>query len=111
MLEVHDLKKTFTTGIFNKRSVKAVDGISFSIQEGESFGLVGESGCGKTTVGRLVLRLIEPTEGKVLFNGIDVLRLDRKELRRIRPQMQIIFQDPESSLHPCMRIGDIIAEP
>lgn len=111
MLEVHDLEKTFTTGIINKKSVNAVDKISFSIQEGESFGLVGESGCGKTTVGRLVLRLIEPTEGKVLFNGIDIFLLDQKELRKIRPQMQIIFQDPESSLHPRMRIGDIIAEP
>ena len=111
MLEVQGLKKTFTSGLVSKRSVKAVDGISFNIADGETFGLVGESGCGKTTVGRLVLRLIEPTEGKVIFNSIDVLKLNKKALRKLRPQMQIIFQDPESSLHPRMKIGDIIAEP
>ena len=111
MLEITALKKTFTTGLINKRSVNAVDGIGFCIKDHETFGLVGESGCGKTTVGRLILRLIEPTEGLVIFNGIDLLKLDKKALRKIRPQMQIIFQDPESSLHPRMRIGDIIAEP
>jgi oligopeptide/dipeptide ABC transporter ATP-binding protein len=111
MLEVRGLKKTFTSGLINKRSVKAVDGIGFCIDDGETFGLVGESGCGKTTVGRLVLRLIEPTEGKVIFNGIEVISLGKKALRKLRPQMQIIFQDPESSLHPRMRIEDIIAEP
>jgi oligopeptide/dipeptide ABC transporter ATP-binding protein len=111
MLEVRGIKKTFISGLVNKRSAKAVDGISFNIADGETFGLVGESGCGKTTVGRLVLRLIEPTEGKVIFNGIDVIKLDKKALRKLRPQMQIIFQDPESSLHPRMRIGDIVAEP
>jgi peptide/nickel transport system ATP-binding protein/oligopeptide transport system ATP-binding protein len=111
MLEVEGLKKTFTSGFVSKRLVKAVDGISFCIKDGETFGLVGESGCGKTTVGRLILRLVEPTEGKVIFNGIDLLKLDKKALRKLRPQMQIIFQDPESSLHPRMRIGDIVAEP
>lgn len=111
MLEVQGLKKTFTRGIISKRAVKAVDGISFNIADGKTFGLVGESGCGKTTVGRLVLRLIEPTEGRVVFNGTDVTKLDKKALRKLRPQMQIIFQDPESSLHPRMKIGDIIAEP
>ena len=78
MLEVQGLKKTFTSGLVSKRSVKAVDGISFNIADGETFGLVGESGCGKTTVGRLVLRLIEPTEGKVIFNSIDVLKLNKR---------------------------------
>lgn len=111
MLEVEGLKKTFTSGLVSKRLVKAVDGISFCIKDGETFGLVGESGCGKTTVGRLILRLVEPTEGKVMFNGIDLLKLNREALRKLRPQMQIIFQDPESSLHPRMRIGDIVAEP
>lgn len=111
MLEVEGLKKTFTSGFVSKRLVKAVDGISFCIKYGETFGLVGESGCGKTTVGRLILRLVEPTEGKVIFNGTDLLKLDKKALRKLRPQMQIIFQDPESSLHPRMRIGDIVAEP
>jgi len=111
MLEVIGLKKTFTTGLINKRSIKAVDGIEFFINDHETFGLVGESGCGKTTVGRLVLRLIEPTEGRIIFNGIELTKLERKALRKIRPQMQIIFQDPESSLHPRMRIGDIVGEP
>lgn len=111
MLEVIGLKKTFTTGVVKKKSVRAVDGVSFSIAEGETFGLVGESGCGKTTVGRLVLRLIEPSEGEVKFDGVDILKLSKKSLRKLRPKMQIIFQDPEASLHPRMRIGDIIAEP
>jgi peptide/nickel transport system ATP-binding protein/oligopeptide transport system ATP-binding protein len=111
MLKITGLKKTFTTGFINKRSVKAVDGMDFCINDHETFGLVGESGCGKTTVGRLILRLIEPTDGQVIFNGIDLLKLDKKALRKIRPQLQIIFQDPESSLHPRMRIGDSIAEP
>lgn len=111
MLEIKNLKKTFTSGFINRRSLTAVDDISFCIGDHETFGLVGESGCGKTTVGRLVLRLIEPTAGRIIFNGIDLLKLDKRALRNIRPQMQIIFQEPESSLHPRMRIGDIIAEP
>ena len=111
MIEVKDLRKYFSSGILKKQYIKAVDGVSFQIERGETLGLVGESGCGKTTVGKLLLRLIEPTSGKISFDGIDLLQLKKKELRKVRPRMQMIFQDPEASLNPGMKVGDSIAEP
>lgn len=111
MIEVSDLKKYYSSGLIKKQYTRAVDGVSFHIEKGETFGLVGESGCGKTTVGRLLLHLIEPTSGKIMFDGVDLIGLKRRELRKLRPRMQMIFQDPESSLNPRMKIGESIAEP
>jgi len=115
LLEVQNLKKYFPVrkGILSRTIgfVRAVDRVSFSIEQGETLGLVGESGCGKTTVGRSILRLIEPTSGQIRFNGQDLLSLDGEELRRVRASLQIIFQDPFSSLNPRMNVGQIIAEP
>jgi len=115
VLDVRDLKKLFPLRQgFMRRSggtVFAVDGVSFSIAPHETLGLVGESGCGKSTVGRTVLRLLEPTAGSIRLDGRDITHLSRTELRAVRPQMQIIFQDPFSSLDPRMSAGDIVAEP
>jgi len=114
ILEVKDLVKYFPikAGVFQREvgQVKAVDGISFSIQRGKTMGLVGESGCGKTTVGRTVLRLYEPTSGSVTFDNRDILKIPKGQFRRLRPKMQIIFQDPYSSLSPRMPVGEIIGE-
>ncbi len=114
LLEVQNLVKYFPIrgGILQRvrAQVKAVDGISFHIYEGESLGLVGESGCGKTTVGRTILRLTPATSGKVIFNGLNVFEMNSKELKGLRRDMQIIFQDPYSSLDPRLPVGESIAE-
>ncbi len=116
LLEVRSLRKYYpvTKGFIFQRqvgAVRAVDDLSFFIRRGETLGLVGESGCGKTTTGRVILRLQEPTAGEALFEGRDIFKLGKEELRRLRRDMQIIFQDPYSSLNPRMTIGDIIGEP
>jgi ABC-type oligopeptide transport system ATPase subunit len=114
ILEVTDLVKEFGRkgGLLASASiVRAVDGVSFAIAEGETFGLVGESGSGKTTTGRCILRLIEPTSGQVRFKGEDVLAFPASRMRRARRDMQIVFQDPYSSLNPRMRVGAIVEEP
>jgi oligopeptide/dipeptide ABC transporter ATP-binding protein len=115
LLEVRNLKKYFPIkgGIFSKTIgyVYAVDGVSFYLNQGESLGLVGESGCGKSTTARAILRLIEPTEGEVLFEGKDVCKLDHKGMRSIRRDMQIVFQDPYASLDPRRTVEQIVGEP
>lgn len=115
LVRVENLIKYFpiSHGLFGKKKlfVRAVDGISFDIKKCETVGLVGESGCGKSTVGRTTLRLIEPTDGKVFFNSENILQLDREGLRTIRKEMAIIFQDPYSSIDPRMQLIDIVAEP
>jgi len=115
LLEVRDLVKHFRVGggLFGGRAgvVRAVDGVSFEIRRGETLGLVGESGCGKTTTGRCILQLERPTSGQIVFEGRDLTVLGEDELRPIRRKMQVIFQDPYSSLNPRMTVGQIIAEP
>ena len=114
LLEVNNLVKYFPikTGFFKRTTgnVKAVDGISFTIERGKTMGLVGESGCGKSTAGRTILRLLEKTSGEVLFDGKDIFSLSREELRQMRPKVQIVFQDPYSSLSPRLPVGEIIGE-
>src|SRR3978361_758041 len=114
LIEVTDLKKHFPirSDVLGRTvgTVLAVDGVSFTINEGETLGLVGESGCGKSTVARTVLRLIEPTGGSITLDGRDITGLSRSEMRPVRREMQIIFQDPFSSLNPRMRAGDIVGE-
>ncbi|WP_313892654.1 dipeptide ABC transporter ATP-binding protein [Psychrobacillus sp.] len=116
LLKVENLKKYFPIkgGILGNKTlqqVKAVDDISFEVKRGETFGIVGESGCGKSTVGRTILRLLEPTEGSVYFEGTDLASLDKNSMRLMRKDIQIVFQDPFASLNPRMRVFDIIEEP
>jgi len=115
LLEVRNLVKHFEIGggLFGGRRglVRAVDGVSFAIRRGETLGLVGESGCGKTTTGRCILQLETPTSGEILFEGRDLTKLGADELRAVRRRLQVIFQDPYSSLNPRMTVGEIIAEP
>ncbi|MDE3052536.1 MAG: ABC transporter ATP-binding protein, partial [Gemmatimonadota bacterium] len=114
LLQVRDLRKHFTRtrGVVRREHevVRAVDGVSFDVMPGETLGLVGESGCGKTTTGRAILRLVEPTSGSVHFDGRDLLALRGGDLRRMRRRMQIVFQDPFSSLNPRMTVGAIVRE-
>jgi oligopeptide/dipeptide ABC transporter ATP-binding protein len=116
LVSVRGLKKHFpiTEGVLVSRTVgqvKAVDGVSFDIRRGETLGLVGESGCGKTTTGRCILLLERPSEGEILFDGVSLTTLDRKSLGDLRRRIQVIFQDPYSSLNPRMKVGEILAEP
>ena len=108
MLEVKELKKYFNTP---KGLLHAVDGVNFTIEKGKTLGIVGESGCGKSTTGRTILRLIEPTSGEIFFEGKDVAKMSKKEMKNIRKDMQLIFQDPYASLDPRMTVSALIREP
>ncbi|CAA9466305.1 MAG: Oligopeptide transport ATP-binding protein OppF, partial [uncultured Rubrobacteraceae bacterium] len=108
LLEVKDLRKHFQVG--RGTTLKAVDGISLEIKKGETFGLVGESGCGKSTVGRTLVRLYEPSGGQVVYNGKDIHRTTGEEAKDLNRRMQMVFQDPQASLNPRMVVGDIVAE-
>lgn len=114
-LSVKNLVKHFPIqrGLFSREIgyVKAVAGVSLDIKKGETLGLVGESGCGKSTLGRCILRLIEPDEGEVYLNETNILKLDQTQLRKLRRQMQVVFQDPYAALNPRMKVGDILSEP
>src|SRR3954463_7062808 len=115
LLVVEDIKKYFPVPrgiIFQKQvaSVKAVDGVSFTVNAGETLGVVGESGCGKSTLARCIMRLLDPTAGRIVFDGRDITRLSRSDMRPIRREMMMIFQDPYASLNPRKRVGFIVAE-
>ncbi len=111
MIRVKNLKKHFKSGILAKRTIKAVDGVSFAIKKGECFGVTGESGCGKTTLARLILGLIKPTAGEIYIDGRNVLELKNSELKGVRPKYQIIWQQPQEALNPRMKIKASILEP
>ncbi|MBQ8087022.1 MAG: ATP-binding cassette domain-containing protein, partial [Clostridia bacterium] len=114
LIEVRSLKMYFPVGtsLFKKRKLlKAVDDVTFDLYPGETFGLVGESGCGKTTVGRTLVRLYQPTAGQILYRGSDIAPLDEKQVLPYRKKMQMIFQDPYASLNPRMTVSSIISEP
>ncbi len=115
LLEVKGLKKHFPykQGLFSRQTgfVRAVDGLDFTVNRGETLGIVGESGCGKSTAGQLILQLLEPTEGEIWFEGRNLASLDKEDVRKVRRNLQIIFQDPYSSLNPRMKVEDIVSEP
>lgn len=111
LLSVENLKKYYYSGVFNKKEIRAVDGVDLEIKSGRTLGLVGGSGCGKTTVARTILRLVEPTDGSIVFDGRDITKLRGREMKNLGREMQIIFQNPESSLNPRMKIYDAILEP
>ena len=116
LIQIRDLKKYFQVneGVIVQKTVaevKAIDGVSFDIRKGETLGLVGESGCGKTTTGRCILRLEQPSAGQIVYDGVDMANANPKELSQLRQRIQVIFQDPFSSLNPRMKIGEIISEP
>src|SRR6056297_1584368 len=118
LVEVENLQKWFPTRrtmgeVFKgqQRHVKAVDGVSFKIQRGEIFGLVGESGCGKTTTGKLIMKLLDPTDGQLIFNNEDVTHTDNERLKQYRKEVQMIFQDPYASMNPRFKIKDVLEEP
>src|SRR5512146_1254507 len=115
LLKVEDLKMHFPIyrGVFQRQvgAVHAVDGVSFDVRRGETLGLVGESGCGKSTTGRTILQLFRPTSGSVHFDGVDLVNLKGEDLRKMRRKVQMIFQDPYASLNPRMSIGEIVGEP
>ncbi len=115
LVEVRDLRMYFPihAGLLRRKvgDVKAVDGISFDIRQGETLGLVGESGCGKSTAGRTILRLYDPTGGSIRIDGVEIAAADPETLRKMRPAMQMVFQDPQASLNPRMTVSDIVGEP